>query len=129
MGQYGAYGYAKNFGWTAERIVGHYYGNTQLGQVADPFVAVRLIGRDDKRLDVYAQAGLNVAGRYFGRTRPRTSSDARRCRRHRHRRVHRPGNLAGLHQPSLGRPVNLGANRRPTSICACATATSRIAAR
>ncbi len=36
MGQYGAYGYAKNFGWTAERIVGHYYGNTQLGQVADP---------------------------------------------------------------------------------------------
>ncbi|MBM4519756.1 SpoIID/LytB domain-containing protein [Rhodococcus hoagii] len=66
MGQYGAYGYAKNFGWTAERIVGHYYGNTQLGQVADPFVAVRLIGRDDKRLDVYAQAGLNVAGRYFG---------------------------------------------------------------
>ncbi|PTR22488.1 SpoIID/LytB domain protein [Rhodococcus sp. OK519] len=66
MGQYGAYGYAKNFGWTAERIVGHYYGNTQLGQVADPWVAVRLLGRDDKRLDVYSQAGLNVAGRYFG---------------------------------------------------------------
>lgn len=66
MSQYGAYGYAKNFGWTAERIVGHYYGNTQLGQVADPWVAVRLLGRDDKRLDVYSPAGLNVAGRYFG---------------------------------------------------------------
>lgn len=66
MGQYGAYGYAKNQGWSAEQIVGHYYGNTTLGPVADPWVGVRLMGRDDKRLDVYAPAGLNVAGRYFG---------------------------------------------------------------
>ncbi|QCQ93181.1 SpoIID/LytB domain-containing protein [Rhodococcus sp. SGAir0479] len=66
MGQYGAYGYARNQGWSAERIVGHYYGNTNLGRVDDPWVGVRLLGRDDKRLDVYAQAGLNVAGRYFG---------------------------------------------------------------
>ncbi|RVW06915.1 SpoIID/LytB domain-containing protein [Prescottella agglutinans] len=66
MGQYGAYGYAKNQGWSAERIVGHYYGNTTLGRVDDPWVGVRLIGRDDKRLDVYSPAGLNVAGRFFG---------------------------------------------------------------
>ncbi|WP_137722752.1 SpoIID/LytB domain-containing protein [Prescottella subtropica] len=66
MGQYGAYGYAKNHGWSAERIVDHYYGNTNRGQLNDPWVTVRLLGRDDKRLDVYAQAGLNVAGRYFG---------------------------------------------------------------
>lgn len=66
MGQYGAYGYAKNQGWSAEKIVGHYYGNTALGRLDDPWVGVRLIGRDDKRVDVYSQAGLNVAGRYFG---------------------------------------------------------------
>ncbi|QBJ96684.1 SpoIID/LytB domain-containing protein [Rhodococcus sp. ABRD24] len=66
MGQYGAYGYAKNHGWPAERILGHYYGNTTLGPIDDPMVGVRLVGRDDKRLDVYSPAGLNVAGRYFG---------------------------------------------------------------
>ncbi|WP_430335119.1 SpoIID/LytB domain-containing protein [Rhodococcus sp. ACT016] len=66
MGQYGAYGYAKNFGWSAEQIVGHYYGNTTLGRLDDPWVGVRLVGRDDKRVDVFSQAGLNVAGRYFG---------------------------------------------------------------
>ncbi|WP_305093399.1 SpoIID/LytB domain-containing protein [Prescottella sp. R16] len=66
MGQYGAYGYAKNFGWSAEQIVDHYYGNTNRGQLSDPWITVRLLGRDDKRLDVYSQAGLNVAGRYFG---------------------------------------------------------------
>ncbi|RVW02151.1 SpoIID/LytB domain-containing protein [Rhodococcus xishaensis] len=66
MGQYGAYGYAKNYGWSAEKIVGHYYGNTTLGPIDDPWVEVRLVGRDDRRLDVYSQAGLNVAGQFFG---------------------------------------------------------------
>jgi len=65
MGQYGAYGYAKNFGWSAEQIVGHYYGNTNLGRLDDPWVGVRLVGRDDKRVDVFSPAGLKVAGRPF----------------------------------------------------------------
>ena len=62
MGQWGAYGYAQE-GWTAERIIAHYYGGTELGTVDDPMIAVRLVGRDDHTLDVYSDAGLIVAGK------------------------------------------------------------------
>lgn len=62
MGQWGAYGYAKD-GWTAERIIAHYYGGTELGTVEDAMIAVRLVEQDDKTLGVYSDAGLVVAGR------------------------------------------------------------------
>lgn len=62
MGQWGAFGYAKQ-GWSAERILGYYYGDTSLGSHPDTKVTVRLMGRDDKPLDVYSDAGLTVAGR------------------------------------------------------------------
>lgn len=65
MGQWGAYGYAQD-GWTAEQIVGHYYGGTTLGTAPDSMIAVRLMGLDDHSLDVYSDAGLNVAGRQVG---------------------------------------------------------------
>ena len=42
MGQWGAYGYAKDQGWAAERILGHYYGGTTLGTLADAQISVRL---------------------------------------------------------------------------------------
>ncbi|UYP19180.1 SpoIID/LytB domain-containing protein [Rhodococcus sp. Z13] len=63
MGQWGAYGYAQD-GWTAERIIAHYYGGTELGSVEDQMIAVRLVGRDDKTLDVYSDSGLNVGGEF-----------------------------------------------------------------
>ncbi len=35
MSQYGAYGYAKNSGWTVDQILDHYYGGTQSRKIAD----------------------------------------------------------------------------------------------
>ena len=35
MSQWGAFGYAVDEGWTWQQILGHYYGDTQLGSVAD----------------------------------------------------------------------------------------------
>lgn len=65
MGQWGAYGYSQE-GWTAERIIGHFYGGTTLDTVEDAMIAVRLKGQDDKPLDVYSDAGLFVAGQQIG---------------------------------------------------------------
>ncbi len=33
MGQYGAYGYARDFGWTSAQILNHFYGGTTAGSV------------------------------------------------------------------------------------------------
>lgn len=63
MGQWGAYGYAKNDGWSAERIVAHYYGGTHIGDVGDRYIGVRLVGLDGRSLDVTSDAGARVAGR------------------------------------------------------------------
>ncbi|MEE2030766.1 SpoIID/LytB domain-containing protein [Rhodococcus chondri] len=65
MGQWGAYGYSQE-GWTAERIIAHFYGGTTLGTIDDAMIAVRLVGQDDKPLDVYSDAGLSVAGQRVG---------------------------------------------------------------
>ncbi|TQF74800.1 SpoIID/LytB domain-containing protein [Rhodococcus spelaei] len=62
MGQWGAYGYARGQGWSAERIVGHYYGGTTLETQADKRIGVRLIGLDGKDLAVHSDAGARVAG-------------------------------------------------------------------
>ncbi|MFF0816257.1 SpoIID/LytB domain-containing protein [Rhodococcus sp. NPDC003318] len=63
MGQWGAYGYAKNEGWSAERIVGYYYGGTELGQLDETRIGVRLVGLDGQGLNVTSDAGASVAGR------------------------------------------------------------------
>lgn len=63
MGQWGAYGYAKNEGWSAERIVGHYYGGTELGELGETRIGVRLVGLDGQGLNVTSDAGARVAGR------------------------------------------------------------------
>ncbi|CAM2974999.1 SpoIID/LytB domain-containing protein [Skermania piniformis] len=63
MGQWGAFGYAQQ-GWPAERILTHYYGpEVTFGSVPPGMIAVRLIDRDDKALEVYSAAGAIVAGR------------------------------------------------------------------
>ncbi|MEV0947124.1 SpoIID/LytB domain-containing protein [Rhodococcus sp. NPDC049939] len=66
MGQWGAYGYAKDHGWAAERILAHYYGGTTLGTLADAQISVRLQGRDDQPLGVYSDVGAVVAGKSVG---------------------------------------------------------------
>jgi SpoIID/LytB domain protein len=42
MGQYGAFGYAVDHGWSSDRILSHYYGGTRPGQIGNPFITVRL---------------------------------------------------------------------------------------
>ncbi|NLU84800.1 SpoIID/LytB domain-containing protein [Rhodococcus sp. HNM0569] len=66
MGQWGAYGYAKNDGWAAERIVAHYYGGATLATLEDAQMSVRLTGNDDRPLSVYSDAGAGVAGKPVG---------------------------------------------------------------
>ncbi|WP_268895683.1 SpoIID/LytB domain-containing protein [Nocardia sp. CY41] len=62
MSQLGAFDQARA-GWGAERILAHYYPGATLGAIAPTAVRVRLMARDDSALDVFAAAGLRVAGR------------------------------------------------------------------
>ncbi|BDT84368.1 SpoIID/LytB domain-containing protein [Nocardia cyriacigeorgica] len=65
MSQHGALQSAQD-GWTAERILGHYYPGATLGAVGPTTLAVRLMAQDDSTLDAYADAGARVAGRIIG---------------------------------------------------------------
>ncbi|MGO4616596.1 SpoIID/LytB domain-containing protein [Nocardia sp. 2YAB30] len=62
MSQVGAFESARD-GWGAERILAHYYPGAALGAIPPNAVRVRLMEQDDSSLDVYADAGLRVAGR------------------------------------------------------------------
>ncbi|MGB3304305.1 SpoIID/LytB domain-containing protein [Gordonia sp. (in: high G+C Gram-positive bacteria)] len=57
LGQWGAYGYAKQ-GWSADRILKHYYGNTVAGKVGTPDVTVSL--SEKSSVSVHATAGMRV---------------------------------------------------------------------
>ncbi|EGD54101.1 SpoIID/LytB domain-containing protein [Gordonia neofelifaecis] len=57
LGQWGAYGYAKQ-GWSADRILQHYYGNTAAGKVSTPDVTVSL--SEKASVGVHAAAGMRV---------------------------------------------------------------------
>ncbi|WP_433660915.1 SpoIID/LytB domain-containing protein [Nocardia sp. CA-128927] len=61
MSQLGAFANAQE-GWTAERILGHYYPGATLGTVPANAVGIRLTAQDDSTLDTFAGAGLRVAG-------------------------------------------------------------------
>ena len=62
MGQWGAFGYAQQ-GWTAERIVAHFYPDAPLSHIAPTPITVRLEYRDGKALDVFSDAGMVVDGK------------------------------------------------------------------
>ncbi|RJO77087.1 SpoIID/LytB domain-containing protein [Nocardia panacis] len=62
MSQVGAFDSAVR-GWSAERILDHYYPGAALGTVPNVPVRVRLTAQDGARLEVFAPAGLRVAGR------------------------------------------------------------------
>ncbi|MFW0797595.1 SpoIID/LytB domain-containing protein [Gordonia sp. CPCC 205515] len=59
MGQYGAFGYAKQ-GWSASQILRHYYGGTTAGKVDRPDISVALTGKNS--VNVHADAGMRVGG-------------------------------------------------------------------
>ncbi len=61
MGQWGSFGYAQQ-GWSAEQILGHYYGDTELGVLEPTEITVRLMFRDGKPLEVHSAGPLTVAG-------------------------------------------------------------------
>ncbi|MBY8858708.1 SpoIID/LytB domain-containing protein, partial [Nocardia sp. CA2R105] len=63
MSQFGALDQAKA-GKNAVGILQGYYPGAQLATIAPTMVRVRLMGQDNKPLDVYSDSGLNVAGRH-----------------------------------------------------------------
>jgi len=64
LSQWGAYGYAVDHGWTADQILGHYYGGTVSASIPlATSVSVRLQHLDDAQTAVVSQGGgLLVAG-------------------------------------------------------------------
>lgn len=60
MGQWGALGYAKQ-GWSADRILRHYYGGTTAGKVSNPDISVRLA--EKSAVNVHADAGMRVGNK------------------------------------------------------------------
>ncbi|WP_067663742.1 SpoIID/LytB domain-containing protein [Nocardia miyunensis] len=62
MSQFGAFDQAKS-GQNAVGILQGYYPGAQLATIGPTMVRVRLMGQDNKPLDVYSDSGLSVAGR------------------------------------------------------------------
>ena len=57
MGQYGALGYAVNFGWSYRQILGHFYSNTAVGDIGNPDVTVILRANDQAFTVVQQERG------------------------------------------------------------------------
>ena len=63
LSQWGAYGYAVDYGWSSAQILEHYYGGTSAGTVAlDSTIAVRLMKLDEAQTAVVSGGGLVVDG-------------------------------------------------------------------
>jgi SpoIID/LytB domain protein len=58
LSQWGAYGYAVDYGWTSAQIVDHYYGNTVAGTIPlDTIATVRLLSLDNRYTTVVSATG------------------------------------------------------------------------
>lgn len=67
MSQWGAYGYATQYGRTYDQILRHYYSNTTFGDLGNPIITVRLTALDNRAPEVtssvdFTAANLPVAG-------------------------------------------------------------------
>jgi SpoIID/LytB domain protein len=63
MGQWGAQGYARDFGWSADQILDHFYGGTSAGGIDENGgLSVRLIAQDGRDVTVTSVVGFNVPG-------------------------------------------------------------------
>jgi len=65
MGQYGALGYAVNYGWSTAQILAHFYGGTGSGKVANSDMTVELLAHSGKPL-VVTGPGLMVNSTFVG---------------------------------------------------------------
>lgn len=66
LGQWGAFGYATGRSggpWDHRTILGHFYGSTEVGHIANPLAAVTLLGQRGKALTVERDAGVAIDGR------------------------------------------------------------------
>jgi len=60
LSQWGAYGYAVDFGWSAAEILDHYYGGTVAGTTDATTVTVRMSLHDDRQTAVVNDRGTLV---------------------------------------------------------------------
>ncbi len=60
MSQYGAVGYALDFGWSSAQILDHYYGDTTAGQVVNSLMTVRLESASDEPTVAQVDSGAMV---------------------------------------------------------------------
>ena len=60
MGQFGALGYALNFGWSSEQILDHFYGDTTAGTQPDSLLTVRIDAANDEPTVVQVDSGSVV---------------------------------------------------------------------
>jgi SpoIID/LytB domain protein len=58
LSQWGAYGWAVNYGSTWEQILDHYYGGTTMGDVGNSRITVRLLALDDQQTAVISATGM-----------------------------------------------------------------------
>ena len=66
LGQYGAYGYAVNYGWSWQQIVQHYYSNTTMSNDGNPVIDVELTAMTSKDAVICAPS-LTVDGTAVGK--------------------------------------------------------------
>ncbi|MGO9658818.1 MAG: SpoIID/LytB domain-containing protein [Acidimicrobiales bacterium] len=68
MGQWGAYGYASEYGWSYEQILSHFYGGTTLGALAgpEPDITVHLVELDGHNTIASAVGGGAVVATWAG---------------------------------------------------------------
>ena len=64
LSQYGALGYAVNFGWSASQILDHYYGGTVSSTVPASDITVRISALDNQQTAVVHDKGLAVVDGY-----------------------------------------------------------------
>lgn len=65
LGQWGAFGYATGRAggpWDYRTILGHFYGETEVGDIGNPLVAVDLLGQQGQPLVVEQAEGVTVDG-------------------------------------------------------------------
>ena len=60
MGQFGALGYAIDFGWSSEEILDHFYGATTAGTQPDSLLTVRIDSANDEPTVVQVDSGSVV---------------------------------------------------------------------